>query len=213
MNDQQTPHKDLNLILTPHGMVFGITAVPTDTTNAPFALGIHGLSQRNSSSTWAGMLDPFAEAGYRFLSVDMPGWGMSDPWEDEAGAPIHGREVILTLLDSLEEPEAILVGKSWGGGLALEVALSQPERVTALVLTAPAYSGDLADLARLSQPVLIAWAEDDPVIPISRAKQLADALPTAELIVYKTGGHSAAQNNLDDFAPRAIQFLRKHGIR
>ena len=201
----ETPHKDLQLLLTDHGMVFGVAAGSAD---GLFALGIHGFSQRNNSSVWQGLLDPLALAGYRFCSVDMPGWGMSDPWLDERGEVVqHGRGTILTLLDTLGAEQAVLVGKSWGGGLALETALHHPERVTALLLTAPAYAGDLADLTRLTQPVLLAWAKDDPVIPVTRAEQLVQAIPHAELIIYETGGHSAAQKNMDDFAARAVAFL------
>jgi len=54
---------------------------------------------------------------------------------------------------------------------------------------------------------LLAWAEDDPVIPFSYAARLAAAIPNCQLEIYPTGGHSAAPKNAADFAPKAIKFL------
>lgn len=199
--NEQT-HRDINLILTPRGIVFGVTAGSAD---GPVVLGLHGYGSHHTWETWRLMLDPLAQAGYFVVLVDMPGWGMSEGWDDEK--PLDGREAMLAILDALDVEQAILLGKSWGGGIALEVASEHPDRVTALLLTAPAFLGHTAVLERLTKPALIAWAKDDPTIPVSRATDLANALPTAELIIYDTGGHSAAQHNIDDFAPRAIRFL------
>ena len=173
----------------------------------PLVLGIHGWSQRNGWHTWEPMMRPLAHAGFQVVSVDMPGWGRSRPLQAE---PLEDDPVaaILGILAGLEAETAVLMGKSWGGSVALDVALNYPARVSKLILTAPARL-NLDDLAGLKQPVLLAWAEDDPVIPYQQAAKLLNVIPDIQLETYPTGGHSAAQKNVDDFAPKAIQFLKR----
>ena len=81
-------------------------------------------------------------AGYGVVAYDARGHGQSDP------APSSGayRYVDYTadavaLLDALRIDRAVLVGHSMGAHTAAAVAISHPERVTALVLGAPAHLG------------------------------------------------------------------------
>jgi pimeloyl-ACP methyl ester carboxylesterase len=117
-------------------------------------------------------------------------------------------EAVLAILDGLNRESAILMGKSWGGGIALELSLNYPQKVNKLVLTAPAFR-DLSRLQTLSQPVLLAWAKDDPVIPVQYAAEFENAIPDIEVIIYDQGGHSAASKNAPDFSQQAIRFLKK----
>ena len=188
-------------LTTEFGTVYGKAAGQPGN---PVVLGIHGWSQRNGWHSWSPLLEPLAEAGFYAVAVDMPGWGQSVVTGTER---VNGPAAATAILDALHAHTAILMGKSWGGGVAINLALAHPERITHLILTAPAYQGDLAALARLQQSVLLAWAEDDPVIPISFAREVAAAIPHCTLITYPTGGHSAAMNNVADFAPHAIHFL------
>lgn len=149
---------------------------------------------------------PLATAGFRVISVDMPGWGRST--RSEPG-PLKGEQAqsaVLAILDGLGAETVALMGKSWGGGIALSLALSRPKRVQKLILTAPAFR-ELDRLAELDQPVLLVWAKDDPVIPYDNAARFLAALPGAQLVTYETGGHSAAPKNAADFAPKAVRFL------
>lgn len=174
--------------------------------SAPLILAIHGWSQSNGWHTWEPMMAPLADAGYCVVSVDMPGWGDSPPMD---ALPLGGEraaEVIIDIMNGLQKTSAVLMGKSWGGGVAINTALLYPERISRLILTAPAYRQP-EKLCELTQPTLLAWAEDDPVIPYSRSGQITEAIPEAHLESYATGGHSAAQNNVADFAPKAIAFL------
>lgn len=170
-------------------------------------VGLHGWSQRNGWQTWQPLMQPLATAGFYIVSVDMPGWGKSQSWEDSPLSSERAVEVVLAILDSMNRPTATLMGKSWGGGIALEFALDFPERVNKLVLTAPAFR-DTTRLQTLIQPVLLAWAMDDPVIPVKYAAEFEDAVPDIEVTIYKDGGHSAATKNASDFAQRAIRFLK-----
>ncbi len=192
-------------IETPKGIIYGHQA---GAPGQPLVLGIHGWSQRNGWHTWEPLLAPLADAGMYAISVDMPGWGQSKAWSAEPLYPAAAVSIVVAILDSLGCATASLMGKSWGGAVALETALQQPQRITHLILTAPAFR-DLARLAGLTQPVLLAWAEDDPAIPFHYAAQLKDALPHCQLETYPTGGHSAAPNNAANFAPKAIHFLQR----
>jgi pimeloyl-ACP methyl ester carboxylesterase len=191
------------LIETPNGRICGQAAGDPA---GPLVLGIHGWSQRNGSHTWQPLLEPLAAAGFCAVTVDMPGWGKSDAWD--SGLLTTGRAVaaVLAIMDGLNKPTASLMGKSWGGGVALQVALDHPSRVERLILTAPAFN-QFDRLAGLSQPVLLAWAKDDPVIRFETAERFVAAIPNARLESYHTGGHSAALKNAADFGPKAVAFL------
>lgn len=151
-------------------------------------------------------MNPLADAGFCVVSVDMPGWGSSPALDAVPLAGERAVSVVTDILDGLQKDTAVLMGKSWGGGVAIKTALKFPERITRLVLTAPALQ-DFNQLDELHQPVLLAWSEDDPVIPISYADRYLAALPNVQLLTYPTGGHSAAQQNAAAFAPQAIKFL------
>jgi pimeloyl-ACP methyl ester carboxylesterase len=78
-----------------------------------------------------------ARAGRDFLRFDYFGHGASDG--DFAGGTIgRWREDCLAVIDNLVERPAILVGSSMGGWMACLTALARPDKITALVLVAPA---------------------------------------------------------------------------
>jgi pimeloyl-ACP methyl ester carboxylesterase len=79
---------------------------------------------------WSEHLEGLADAGYRAVAVDLPGFGEARimpgeqaPWAD-----------VLLTMDELSIERAALVGNSFGGAVALRVALVAPDRVSALVL-------------------------------------------------------------------------------
>jgi pimeloyl-ACP methyl ester carboxylesterase len=78
---------------------------------------------------WEDELPHLAAAGFRAIALDLPGFGeapvtpVSAPWLD-----------VLETLDALGIERAALVGNSYGGAVALRVAVVAPERVTALAL-------------------------------------------------------------------------------
>ena len=176
--------------------------------SAPLVLGLHGWSQRNGWHTWKPLMEPLAEAGYCVVSVDMPGWGESPPMDSLPLSGGRAVSVVMSILDGLQKEQAVLMGKSWGGGVAVKAALANPTRIAKLILTAPALRNH-EQLRELRQPVLLAWAEDDPVIPIATAGEFEERVTDLTFVSYTEGGHSAAQKNAEDFAPRAITFLNK----
>lgn len=195
---------DLHIKLD-HTTIYGkLAGNPSD----KLVLGIHGWSQKNGWQTWQPMLAPLAEAGFCAVSIDMPGWGDS-PAIDHL--PLMGEravDVVIDVMDKLMAETAVLMGKSWGGGVVINTALLHPNRITHLLLTAPAFR-DVEKLATLTQPTLLAWSKDDQTIPYSVSERFIENVPTIERITYQTGGHSAAPNNATDFAPKAIEFIKR----
>jgi len=112
----------------------------------PPLLLLHGFL--TNTRTWSRVLDPLAVGG-RVVAFDRPAFGLS-----ARPLPAHGDDEFadgddpyspdaqvaqtLALMDELGIDEAILVGSSAGGALALRVALTRPDRLRALVLIAPA---------------------------------------------------------------------------
>jgi pimeloyl-ACP methyl ester carboxylesterase len=91
---------------------------------------LHG--QPGSAADWqqvAGRLP----ATLRVLAVDRPGYGAS---HQPAGGFEYGARAVLAELDGRGIGRAVLVGHSYGGGVALSVAEQAPDRVEALVLLA-----------------------------------------------------------------------------
>lgn len=104
---------------------------------APVVL-IHGLAA--SMYSWRHQLGPLVDAGYRVVAFDNRGFGFSDKPRAGYDNAAYAR-LVIALMDSLRLTEAVLVGHSMGGAIALEVAARAPERVRGLVLLGSAGLG------------------------------------------------------------------------
>jgi pimeloyl-ACP methyl ester carboxylesterase len=91
---------------------------------------------------------------HRVLRIDLRGFGRSPL---EPGELCHGRDV-LDAMDRQGFERAALVAASMGGAVALDVALAEPDRVSALALLDPALDG----YESFSDDLLERWqAEED----------------------------------------------------
>ncbi len=97
---------------------------------APLAL-LHGTSA--SLHTWEAMVDEL-KPQRRVISLDLPGFGLTSPFPDGDYSTGHYLEFLAEVLDHLGIGRAVLVGNSFGGQLAWEMAVEQPQRVEQLVL-------------------------------------------------------------------------------
>src|SRR3954452_6159804 len=104
--------------------------------SGPPVLFVHGLG--GSWQNWLENLVQTAEAGYRAIAVDLPGFGRSELPVEKVSISGYGRWIdeLLTALE-VEEPVA-LVGNSMGGFIGCEVAIQFPARVERLVLVSAA---------------------------------------------------------------------------
>jgi 4,5:9,10-diseco-3-hydroxy-5,9,17-trioxoandrosta-1(10),2-diene-4-oate hydrolase len=78
----------------------------------------------------------FADAGYRVIVPDLPGYGASDKPDTQYTLEFFV-SALAGLLDRLKIQRCVLIGNSLGGAIALRLALDQPQRVSRLVLMAP----------------------------------------------------------------------------
>lgn len=105
-----------------------------------FLHGIWGL-------TWNSFLDRLAER-YTVYAIEHPGTNTDEPNAVHDLAGIHDLVLFYNeVLDGLKLPAPIVIGHSFGGMVAAELAATNPERVGRLVLIAP----------------LGLWREDMPV--------------------------------------------------
>jgi pimeloyl-ACP methyl ester carboxylesterase len=76
-------------------------------------------------------------AARRLILIDRPGHGWSQRRGRGASSPAYQAAMVRGVLDQLGIDRAIIVGHSWGGALAVRLALDDPQRVCGLALLAP----------------------------------------------------------------------------
>lgn len=128
----------------PGGRIAAIEAGPRDGEPSRGTIVLlHGASA-NAADPMFGIGRRLADHGYRVVALDRPGFGWSNRW---AGDPGHERDpaspaaqavAVGLAMERLGVPRAIVLGHSWAGALATNLALDHPERVAGLVLISPA---------------------------------------------------------------------------
>jgi pimeloyl-ACP methyl ester carboxylesterase len=113
-------------------------------------LGIHG-SGSSSIIMWAGAAARLSRLG-RLILYDRRGHSRSERPEPLLITREGDADDAAALLDALDAAPAVVVGRSYGGDVALELARRHPDRVRALVLLEPG-------LLHLD-PVAKAWEDD-----------------------------------------------------
>lgn len=86
-------------------------------------------------SNFGGNLPAFAD--FRNVVVDLPGWGGSPRPDIDEPLIFHAAERVERAMTALGIDRAHLVGNSYGGAVAMRIAMTRPERVDRLVLMAP----------------------------------------------------------------------------
>lgn len=121
---------------------------------------------------WSHQVTHFAKR-YKIVTFDMRGFGQSKMVEGAFSLVDDAH----TLLDTLDIEQAWLMACSQGGKVALDLTLQSPERVTGLLLVAPAISGyqyegephplsdafdeadDAGDIARICELEMQVWVD------------------------------------------------------
>ena len=101
--------------------------------DGPAVLLVHGLV--SDATTWTRAMDELAGRGLRVIAPDLLGHGQSD--KPAGGYSLAGFGASMSdLLRSLGVNAATVVGHSYGGAVAMQVAHAHPEQVSRLVLVA-----------------------------------------------------------------------------
>lgn len=172
--------------------------------DAPGAAGaplvfLHGIGGR--ASGWAPIQQDCASAGRTSLAWDMPGYGKSpfiDPCDFDGLA-----DALAALLDAQGLQQAVLVGHSLGGMVALQMWARHPERVAALVLAAssPAFGHGSGDF----QQAFIAQRLAPLQAGRSMQQVAAGLIPTMVAPGYSGPGLAQAQACMGSITPAAYQ--------
>jgi 3-oxoadipate enol-lactonase len=98
------------------------------------------------ASIWSPLIGVLGDR-YRLIRYDEPGFGRSPA----PAVPFTRLDNLRAVLDQAGVADAVIVGHSGGGGTALALALSDPERVASLILIAPGAPD-------------YPWPQDDPYV-------------------------------------------------
>ena len=106
--------------------------------------------------------------GWRVVNPSLPGFGGSDPlsWSQISMASLARR--VEAVLDHLGVDQAVLLGHSMGGGVAIEFAARHPERVLGII-----YRDGAATPA---------WHDRHGLIPLAMSSVAPDLGPMADLV-------------------------------
>ena len=116
-----------------------MSLVPAFTTlgGGPTVLMLHGIG--GGHLAFAPQVETLANAGYRAVAWDMPGYGHSAPIEPYTFKGLA--QSCIHLIETLKCGHVVLLGHGMGGMVAQEVVARRPELVSRLVLcgTSPAF--------------------------------------------------------------------------
>ena len=145
----------------------------TEHSTTPLVL-LHGFAANTGS--WMYLMPSLSES-YPVYAYDRIPFGLSERYLaedfDRDTSPYRSEAVVergLALLDAWGIEEAVLVGSSAGGAVALQMALADPDRVKALVLIDPAvYGGGPPGVVRA-----LLWLPCIENLVLNQVKKLGD---------------------------------------
>ncbi|HEX5007731.1 MAG TPA: alpha/beta hydrolase [Hyphomonadaceae bacterium] len=96
---------------------------------------IHGAS--SDMGVWSPTIVPMLKERFRIAAYDRPGMGFTRERPPRAETLDVQAKVAAGVIEQLKLVKPIVVGHSWGGAVALRLALDRPDLVGGLVLIAP----------------------------------------------------------------------------
>lgn len=163
---------------------------------------LHGA--KFDAETWRslGTLDLLADAGYRVIALDLPGFGKSETWSFDR---VHFLE---RLLPELGIGKPVVLAPSMSGALTFPVLETRPELVSGFIGVAPAGTPRFAARVKGSPvPALIVWGDQDAVFPVSQAGLLAASFEHANVVVLEGARHPCYRDEPARFHDAVLKFL------
>ena len=122
--------------------------------NLPAVVYLHGNGATSADVEVSGLLAAL-RGRHRVIAFDRPGFGYSERPGDNVWTPERQADLIVTALDRLGVDRFALVGHSFGGLVALALALRHPHRVSRLVpVGAYAFPTPRLDAALMAAPAV-----------------------------------------------------------
>jgi abhydrolase domain-containing protein 14 len=168
----------------------------------PLVLLLHGKMFKAATWQETGTLTKLADAGYRAVALDLPGFGKSPAGDIE---PV---EVIKAVISQAAPNGAILLGPSMGGRIALEFTLANQDLVNGLILVgAVGVQENKERLKDISLPCLAVWGEEDSISPLVNGHLLQQGIKDAELTVIQGAQHPCYLDQPDEWHRILLRFL------
>ena len=168
----------------------------------PLVLLLHGKMFKAATWQETGTLTKLADAGYRAVALDLPGFGKSPAGDIE---PV---EVIKAVISQAAPNGAILLGPSMGGRIALEFTLANQNLVNGLILVgAVGVQENKERLKDISLPCLAIWGEKDSISPLANGHLLQQGIKDAELKVIQGAPHPCYLDQPEEWHRILLRFL------
>ena len=108
----------------------GIRIYCVEEGDGPLVLMLHGFPE--FSYSWRHQMGPIAQAGYRAVAIDLPGYARSDKPDARYDSEYVGR-CIDGVITGLGHDDAVLIGHDWGAFVMWPFARTHAARVHGLV--------------------------------------------------------------------------------
>lgn len=156
-----------------HLAVDGLTLRVVDSgAGAKAAILLHGML--GSVEDWEAVV-PLLQSRYRVIAIDRPGHGYSAEPREPNGVAFNAR-IVRGLMATLDLKDVVVIGHSYGGSIALQLALDNPPALRGVVLVAPGSYADYPPsfLARIISAPLVGRGATRALIPFTDGPMRAD---------------------------------------
>jgi pimeloyl-ACP methyl ester carboxylesterase len=264
-------------VKTKNGNIFYY--LENDFPGKPFLIFIHGLSANHT--TWLNFIKAARERGYNSLALDLRGHGSSDKARIRS---LYDLDVLSGDLDLILKIEGIkngiLVGYSYGGVVAIDYAIKNPDFTEKLILISSNHANPFIyrginfltpicyfalnllaflflwqkrkkyyyyrqgesrgywhsvwiglntmpfsvnfwlissmakvdfrkSISRIKSPTLIVRAQNDPLLSVTEAEEMAENMPHAEILIPKHQSHWLASRDQEELSQIILDFAKK----
>lgn len=117
-------------------MNLSLQLTPSEAAGAPHIVLVHGLG--SAATAWKPLI-PLLQPRYNVITVDLPGHGKTPFNKSHPMDPYSlSKLVVKEVARQFDVTNFDLVGNSWGGWIALEMAADHPQSVKSVIALAPA---------------------------------------------------------------------------
>lgn len=218
-SDDRPPPKNATTIDTGDVLVNAIMRPPsqsvTGTEELVTVLFLHGQSYTSRIWDDRTILDPVAAAGWRAVSVDLPGYGDTPERPGDDDEPVSDGAWLRGLIDKLGGPgRVVVVSPSMSGRFSLSYLEEFPQdELLGFVPVAPVGIDDFerpTDAAPIS--TMAVWGSEDPAYTEERADHLIEQMRApdgeAQTQVIEGATHACYDDEPIEFTAILLSFLR-----